>query len=77
MRDRESTPGDARCKPSSIRAAARVLYSALRNTPFGHDLDPKLEKERADSDYFEQLAGPLEYFDSSDRSYKSPLVSSS
>jgi hypothetical protein len=60
-----------------IRAAAKALYTALHDDPSGPDLDFKLEKERADPGYFEQVVGPLEYLDQSDRSFKFPLLVSS
>ncbi|KAF2802211.1 uncharacterized protein BDZ99DRAFT_468995 [Mytilinidion resinicola] len=62
--------------PSSIRAAARALYTAL-HVPKGHNLDLKLEKERADSGYFERVFGPVDYVDHTDRSFKFPLLVSS
>jgi hypothetical protein len=62
--------------PSSIRAAARALYTAL-HVPTGHNLNFKLEKERADSGYFERVFGPVDYVDQTDRSFKFPLLVSS
>jgi hypothetical protein len=73
--ERNMNKGQVANNPSKIRAAAKALYTALHNIPSGHDLDFKLEKERADSGYFEQLVGPLEYLDQSNRSFKFPLVS--
>jgi hypothetical protein len=75
--ERSTNKGQITNSPSSIRAAAKALYTALRNIPSGHDLDLKLEKERADSGYFEQVVGPLVYLDQSDRSFKFPLLVSS
>jgi hypothetical protein len=75
--ERSTDQGQSANSPSSIRAAAKALYTALSNIPSGHDLDFKLEKERADSEYFEQVVGPLEYLDHSNRSFKFPLLISS
>jgi hypothetical protein len=72
--DRVTNKGPGGTTPSSIRAAAKALYAALRNIPSDHDLDFKLEKERADSSYFEQVVGRLEYLGPSDRSFKFPLL---
>lgn len=59
--------------PSRIRAVAKVLYTASQKIPSGHDLDFKLEKERADSAYFERYFGRVEYVDQTDCSFKFPL----
>jgi len=75
--ERSADKGQSANSPSSIRAAAKELYTALRNIPSGHDLDFKLEKERADSGYFEQVVGPLEYLDHTNKSFKFPLLISS
>lgn len=75
--EQKSEKKGAENEPRSIRAAAKALYAALRNLPTGHDLDFKLEKERADSGYFEQVVGHLEYLDRTDRSFKFPLLVSS
>lgn len=58
---------------SRIRAVAKVLYTASQKIPSGHDLDFKLEKERADSAYFERYFGRVEYVDQTDCSFKFPL----
>jgi hypothetical protein len=63
--------------PSRIRAAAKILYTALQKIPSSHDLDFKLEKERADSAYFERSFGRVEYVDQTDCSFKFPLLVSS
>jgi hypothetical protein len=73
----DSKKGPVPSNPSSIRAAAKALYAALNTIPSGHALDLKLEKERADSTYFENVVGPLEYFDHSNKSFKFPLLVSS
>lgn len=63
--------------PKIIRKAAKALYSALldRNPNPGSlcRVDFKLEKERADSGYFDQSLGPIDYLDVGDRSLKFPV----
>ncbi|KAF2494482.1 hypothetical protein BU16DRAFT_589361 [Lophium mytilinum] len=75
-RTTKSAAGNKPDSSSSIRAAARALYTALQ-VPNGHNLDFKLEKERADSGYFERVFGPVDYVDQTDRSFKFPLLVSS
>lgn len=66
--------GGQTTNPSSIRAAARALYNALQSNLSRHDVDFKLERERADSVYFERLFGRVEYIDTTDHSFKFPLL---
>jgi hypothetical protein len=72
-----SHQGAANPSPKIIRKAAKALYSALLDQAPGPEspcrVDFKLEKERADSGYFDQSLGPIDYLDVGDRSLKFPL----
>jgi len=72
-----SHQGATNPNPKSIRKAAKALYSALLDQATNPEspckVDFKLEKERADSGYFDQSLGPIDYLDVGDRSWKFPL----
>lgn len=72
--ERNETKAGKISHPSGIRAAARALHTALRNSPSSQNLEFKLEKERTDSSYFEQILGPVDFVDQTNRSYKFPLL---
>jgi len=61
----------------SIRTAAKALYSALLKDSTRTDLQFKLERERADSGYFDKVLGPVTYVDHTNSSLKFPLLISS
>jgi hypothetical protein len=60
--------------PRNIHEAAKALYSAILSGEHRHQLHFKLEQERADSGYFDQVIGPISYLDKSNQSFKFPLL---
>ncbi|CAD6593933.1 MAG: hypothetical protein ASARMPRED_008230 [Alectoria sarmentosa] len=62
--------------PLTVRATARALYIALPNALFRQTssrIDFKLERKRANTDYFNHIFGPIPYVDSTNHSFKFPL----
>ncbi|KAH7065861.1 hypothetical protein BKA63DRAFT_572007 [Paraphoma chrysanthemicola] len=69
-----STKGTAITVSKNIRAAAKELYSALLKDSSPNELQFKLERERADSTYFDNILGPVAYIDHTNSSFKFPLL---